>query len=71
MYVVDDDIVGSIVAVAFKIHGHLGSNQMLKNVGILNQKKMEMLRIIKLLIVKMRMFDIHKDIWSLGSPFIL
>ena len=26
---------------------------------------------IKLTIVKMRMFDIHKDIWSLGFPFIL
>ena len=26
---------------------------------------------IMLPIVKMRMFDIHKDIWSLGFPFIL
>ena len=34
-------------------------------------QKMEVLRKIKLLIVKMRMFDIHKDIWSLGFPFIL
>ena len=43
---------------------------MLKNVGFLNQKR-EVLRKIKLPIVKKRMFDIHKDIWSLGSPFIL
>ena len=25
---------------------------------------------MKLLIVKMKMFDIQKDIWSLGFPFI-
>ena len=30
-----------------------------------------MLRKINLPIVKMRMFDIQKDIWSLGFPFIL
>ena len=30
-----------------------------------------MLRKTKLLTVKMRIFDIHKDIWSLGFPFIL
>ena len=43
---------------------------MLNNIGFLNQK-MKMLRKIKLPIVKMRMFDIHKDIWSLCFPFIM
>ena len=53
-----------------RLHGHLGLNQMLKKVGFFNQRR-EMLRKINIPIVKMRMFGIHKDIWSLGFHFFL
>ena len=34
-------------------------------------KKMEILRKIKLSILEMRMFDIHKDIWLHDFPFVI